>query len=285
MIKRFLFSALILVLLLSGCSVVGFNTPTPNPAVVQTRVAQVMTILPSPTSPEQALITPISSAEPTAEPVTATPEPTAVPEPTAAPTAEPVLSDYPADNLGEPTLNDAMDDPAQWPSGYTPFTEIFVSNGQLTLVGSSVMDGWRLSLQKAKNFFAEVDLEPQACSGADRYGLYFRVPNPESADQGYLFSLTCSGYYSLRKWDEPFYEMTHLIPWTESAEVNAGSNQPNKLGVLANGDLITLFINGQKVAEINDASYPEGYVGLFVGAQRTQFFTVKADNFRFWELP
>ena len=276
--------AMLGVFVLSSCSVVSLNRPTADPFVVETRVAQVLTILPTASPVPPADVTPITSAAPTEIPPTSIPEPTA--KPTIPPTVEPTaVREYPADNLGEPTFTDTMDDPNQWTTGYTPFTEIAYSGGMLDLTGSTIMDGWRLSQQQAKNFFAEIDIEPQNCTGADRYGLYFRVPNAETTDQGYLYGLTCSGYYSLRRWDGLFYEMTTLIPWTEAAQINAGPNKVNKLGVQAIDDTITLFVNGQKLVEAKDITIEKGYIGLFVGAQRTPLFTIRADNFRVWQLP
>lgn len=280
--------------LLAGCAYLPSSAPTPDAAVVNTRVAQVMTVYPTttplPTEPPTILLpADATEAAPTAEVLpTEEPTPTTTLEPEPTPTVTPDLEGDPAAYLGESTFTDIMDDPLEWPGEANQFTDIDISDGMLKLTGLTIMDGWRINRQAGVNFYADIELTPVHCRLYDRYGLYFRVPNPLVADQGYLFSVTCDGQFALRRWNARYYpsgEMFQVIPWAYSDAIHTGSGQTNHLGVLAQGEMITLFANGVKIGEATDAAYPEGNFGLFVGAQQTQFLTIQADNFRLWELP
>jgi hypothetical protein len=76
-----------------------------------------------------------------------------------------------------------------------------------------------------------------------------------------------------------------LIPWTPSPQIIKGPDQTNRLGCMAEGNKLSLYANGKLLATIEDDTYPEGGIGLFVGAVKTEGFTVLFDEVAYWELP
>lgn len=82
---------------------------------------------------------------------------------------------------------------------------------------------------------------------------------------GYGFLVYASGWYELVKWD-PLGNVTILVPLTLSSTIHTGLNQINALRVIARGDQITIFINGEQLQQITDATYSSGYTLL--GAAR-----------------
>lgn len=82
---------------------------------------------------------------------------------------------------------------------------------------------------------------------------------------GYGFLVYASGWYELVKWD-PLGNVTILVPLTLSSTVHTGLNQINHLKVIARGDQITVFINGEQLQQIIDDTYSSGSVLL--GAAR-----------------
>ncbi len=153
----------------------------------------------------------------------------------------------------------------------------------MKLTAITDLDGWRLSWPAPDNFYLEGKFQTPACSGTDHYGLMFRTPKTSGASQGYLFGITCDGKYSLRLWDDP--KMTVLIGWTASDEIIKGANEVNTLGVMADGDTLTFYINGSKVNEVTNDTFTEGIFGVFVGGDSGVDFTMWLDQIRYWDLP
>ena len=75
-----------------------------------------------------------------------------------------------------------------------------------------------------------------------------------------------------------------MIPLKSASAINTGSNQTNRLGVLAQGGKISLYANGSLVDEINDTTYTNGYFGAFVAANKTAGFRVDLEQIKLWKL-
>lgn len=303
--KWTVFFGLLLMVILSGCNFPGMQIPeaTPSDDSMATEIAKILTgtpipILISPTSQApEATKTPTATVSPTMEdlPLTSTTtatstftlvpgDETSTPTLTVSPTPTPTLSEEdPALTLGDPDWTDTMDDGDNWPTGFNEYTTIVFEDGFLKLTANKDVDGWRLSWPFLDNFYLEAEMQSPACESMDHFGLMFRVPANANANKGYLFGITCDGQYSLRRWDGQ--TMHRPVPWTEEEAINIGEGAHNKLGVWADGSTLALFINGQKVDEIQDDAYMEGSFGIFVGGNPTEDLTVWTDRIRYWSLP
>lgn len=307
-----------MLVLLSACTL-PLTTATPPPVSdsdMATRVAKILTEMPSPTSslptgelpplktevletsqPPQDATAMATSEQATEIPATAIIEPTAtatlVP-PTATLTSTPQAGftpppDNPRAKLGTATWTDTMNNGDNWPTGADKYTSINFSDGKLKLAGLTTTDGWRLvATEKLANMYLEMTVSTGNCSGSDRYGFFFRVPNAVDANRGYLYGITCDGNYSLREWDATIGskgQMTNLISWTASSAIQAGSNKTNTIGVMAVGDRMVLYANGVLLKEVSDSTFKEGSIGLFVGARETSNFTISVDEIAYWKNP
>lgn len=291
-----------MVIILAGCNLPSKAAPTPSDADMATRVAQILTSMPSPTS-QGTLLQP-TSALPTARPTdvivqveSPTPEPTTAPTATftttptstSAPAATPTLSPSdPAARLGAAAWTDNMDNGDNWPLGTDKYTALEFKDGSMRLTGLTGTDGWRLTWPKLTDFYLEASFLAPSCTGSDRYGLIVRVPNGLTPDRGYLVSFTCDGKYSLRRWNASVGtkgEMVTLIDWKESTAIKAGANQTNKMGIMAVGSRLIVYANGQLLGEAKDATFDKGYFGVFVGARQTEDLTIRVDQIRYWENP
>jgi hypothetical protein len=111
----------------------------------------------------------------------------------------------------------------------------------------------------------------------------FRSPR---ADAGYFFGVTCDGRYDLHTRDFTANTDNTLIDLVANGAIHPGSDQANRLGVLANGEKISLYANGILLQEITDSTYPDpGNFGAIVAANDTAGFTVKMDEISLWKLP
>jgi hypothetical protein len=217
---------------------------------------------------------------------------TSTPPPTLTAPASTLAAGDPRLRLGNPAFSDPMDNGNNWPSGIDPagFTSLVYNNGQMQLTSLKTRSGWRLSTYGTDltDFYVEMRISTLACKGNDRYGIYFRVPNKSLNNQGYWFGFTCDGRYALQKWDgtaSPDGVVTNLIYWTNNSAINAGSNQTNRLGVMAIGSRIYLYANGKLLAQRDDSTWLQGAFGIFVGARETSNLTILVDQVDVWRNP
>jgi len=218
---------------------------------------------------------------------TATLEPSATPAATSTqtPTASPTLgTSDPRASLGDPTWQDDFADASDWAiyeDDHTRF-EIVDNKLAMTAFNADFYNGWLLSWRKDINFYIEATGTVETCSGRDSYGLMFRAPASDKGYLGYLFGISCDGRYSLRSWDGEV--MTHILDWTPSTQLAAGSEQTHRIGVLAQGNELKLYAQGELLTTLTDTTHGEGLFGLFVSAAQTPNFTTNVEEFLYWDL-
>jgi hypothetical protein len=323
--KKLIPVLIVLVFLLSACDILG-GTATDTPmsdAQMATRVAQLLSTMttptteivfpPTPTMTSTVVILPTEeTVEPTAtmteeviELETTTPATKTTAEATGTNATETVggetegtatvtptvSSNDPASQLGTPTGTDEMTSASTWgwPTDEDQYLKVSFNNGKMLMTGLTKFAGWRLPLiGQQTNTYIELTANSGDCSGKDSYGIIFRVPVLKDPSQGYLFEVTCDGYYRLWKWDgkvSPNGLATVLVPWAQTSLINAGANQTNKLGVMVKDDKFTLYMNGEKLASATDSAFDAGFFGVFVRAGETSEYTVKFEQMRYWENP
>jgi hypothetical protein len=189
---------------------------------------------------------------------------------------------------GNPAWEDSFASGTNWPGGgffEDDHVRFEVKDGDMIMraFNANFREGWVLSWPQPTDLYLEGTFKVGDCTGQDRYGLFVRGTIPESNPIGYLFGLTCDGRYSLRSWDGE--EFTQLISWTASDKIQAGSGSTNRVGFYARGDRLILFVNSNRLAEINDDTHSEGKFGLFIGAAQTPNFTVEVEKISYWNLP
>ncbi len=234
---------------------------------------------PGSTSTTQATQPPAITATPSAPTPTSTPLAAASPT-VPAPTAT-LASGDPRLALGTPTFQDTFQNGKNWAFSPDAHSDMEVQNGKvvMTAFNADYFNSWTLAWPKLTNFYLEVTGSSNTCAGLDRYGLVFRAPD---ATQGYLVGISCDGHYALWYWDGK--EEVHLISWTSSAYIQKGAGQTNRLGIKAEGDHLSIYINGNLVGDIHDGTYTNGFFGLFIGAVQTANYTVQVSEVDYWEL-
>jgi hypothetical protein len=313
-LKTVLFVMILSVLSACTLPLTQATPPAVSDEEMATRVAKILTEMPQPTQGlPTAELPPLVTQEPTltedvvsetvaptqttaAQPAESTPtqQPTATSNvvPTVVVTSMPAFTppaNDPRTKLGSPSWTDDMDEDTYWPIGEDKYTAIVFKDGQLRLTGLTTTDGWRLAAtEQLANFYLEATISTGTCAGTDRYGLMYRVPVAREANKGYLLGVSCDGKYSLREWDATLGSkgtMTTHINWTASDAIQAGSNKMNKVGIMAVGDRLIIYINGVMVNEVKDSTFDLGSFGLFVGARETTNFTISVDEVSYWKNP
>jgi LysM repeat protein len=187
--------------------------------------------------------------------------------------------------LGSPAWVDTFSTDNNWLISRGFFTDARVEDGQFLITGLTEVDGWRLSWPRVENAYIEMTVNTGECSGGDRYGLFVNVPVDRNAPHtGNLFGVTCNGSYFLRRWDDG--SGAWLVLPTRSEHINIGPNQTNRVGILVQGERLSLYANGVLLNEIVDPTYAgEGRFGIFVGARETENFTIAVDEIAYWRVP
>ena len=301
--KLTLFSLIVLAFIIAGCNFPGYEgfSLDDSDDTMATEIAKILTGTPgeivNPPTTEETEIVPTSTVgveetEPTLEETTkpdntATPEqdtatPTQTKTPTTAPTATMADTD-PALTLGEPDWVDAMDKDTNWPTGETSYASIKFDNGYMKITTKTDNNAWYLSWPILENFYLEAKVQSPNAKGNDHIGIMFRVPDIHNNDKGYLFGINAEGEYYLLLWNSP--DMKSMINWTASDTINTGESAQNTVGIMANEGLLSFYINGEKVDEINDNAYLKGGFGIFVGGSNATNLAGWVDQIRYWELP
>ena len=273
----------------------GSATAVPEPILTTTLVptARTPTLSSTPmrTDTKAPILTNTLTFTPNTTPIlifkpTKTPTVTITPAASISQKTEYIIN--PTASLGEPDWSDPMDDGNNWPGGADRYTDIYFEDSTMMLVGIDEATGWRVAKTEIyNNFYAELVVSSGECAAGDAYGMIFRVPDLETPNQGYLFAVNCDGAYSLRRWNgkvDPGFWAT-LINWKYTDALYDGPNQTNRIGVKAVGRSLSLYINGKWVNNIYDATYGDGYIGVFVNRYKTERFTIKVDELSIWRDP
>jgi hypothetical protein len=227
--------------------------------------------------------TPEATSPPTVV-VEGTSTPTGSPTPTGAPTATLDASD-PKAGLGTPIFQDDLSSGANWSLYSNDQVEFSLGDGTLEMkaLKADFTDWWTLAGPEVDDFYVEIVGGLKECAGRDEFGLVVRSSKPDDAWVGYLFAVTCDGRYQLRIWDGE--SVTKLTPLTSSDLVGAGSNVEHRLGLRAEGDRLTMYVDGHQLGEINDTTYESGLVGVFIGSGTTPGVEGSIDSLKLWEVP
>ena len=262
--KRTILSLSVLLFVLAAC--------TPQPQVSQSEIATKVALLKGTTNPP-AVTTNGGVVQATIQ-TTEPQQPTATTTVTSTPTVQP--SD-PVAWLGAPTWRDTFSGTKNFYTTSDENITFSYSADAFSMTATNVngWHSWSLGNKRIANFYLEATFTIGNCSGNDRYGLVFRAPN---TSEGYFYGVSCQGMFGLTRWDS----MTQLIEWKPAVPLKAGPNQTNRVGVMARGTELTLYINGTEVAKINNERYTEGFFGFYIASHGTYGLNVLVQEVAYW---
>ena len=203
------------------------------------------------------------------------------PSPVATPPT--TIEGDPALVLGPPSGVENFDNSNNWTTFDSACFSSQITGGQFVMTAKGVpqFSCWEVSWPKLDNFYIETSqIMPQTCDPQDRFGLLFRAPDN---NRGYLYGFSCAGDYSLTIWDGQ--TTTTLVQPTQSAAIFKTPGAMNRMGLLAFGEDISLYVNGVYLETVVDYTFLDaGKIGYFVRAATESPFTVSYDQLRVWAL-
>ncbi len=210
------------------------------------------------------------------------------------PTAAPLSTQDPNDplaglDLSSPDYTDDFSIQDRWYSGLDDAGVRLAFEGEAFAATDKLTDLFIFysgSTRSDSNFYAEIDMTIGACAGRDGGGMAVRVDSTMDYDRSYVFEVACNGEYRLRRFIDYDTIPVVLLNWTYSDAIHKGPNATNRIGVLANGNELYLFANGELLTQnpIQDNAYSQGIYGIFASADQTPFLKVLFDNFAVWVL-
>lgn len=159
----------------------------------------------------------------------------------------------------------------------------WIEGGQyniLVKVPHQPMTSWRTQIGAFHNFRLDIDAEQLNGPDDNTYGVLFRVIDD---DNYYCFYITGNSYVGLKK--KVAGQFVVLLPELLSYYVNWG-NDANHLTVIAEGNQLEVFVNGQSHFTVTDTEFAAGGIGMMAEMRTSPGQThIVFDNIVLQELP
>ncbi|MBX3002379.1 MAG: tetratricopeptide repeat protein [Anaerolineales bacterium] len=110
------------------------------------------------------------------------------------------------------------------------------------------------------------------------FGLLCRVQGTGQTGDFYAFLISSDGYFGISKKSGDALELIGQEMMLRHPAIRLGG-EPNRIEALCAGERLALYVNGELVAETNDAEYASGQVGLLVGALEAGGSQILFDDF------
>jgi hypothetical protein len=187
------------------------------------------------------------------------------------------LPDVPLGTAGDVLLEETFDDPdSGWDLYAWDEAEVGYEAGAYQIqVHETRYDAWATSNQgiDLADFVIEVDARWVEGPLDNDYGVLVRY-QPDG-DSFYLFAVSSDGWYSVQAFRDREWES--LVDWVESDAVHQG-DATNHLKVECLGSQMRFVVNDVPLAQVEDASYRSGDVGLLAGTFDQGGVVVQFDN-------
>lgn len=242
------------------------NAPQASPTSDEVQVTEVDEGLP-PTATDEPL-PPTSTPEPTETlPPTSTPEPTETPLPTVPPS--PTLT-FTATEPPEPNFILSYEDDFSasygWPVDRLESARFHYTAGGYA-INSSVKNDIIFAVRSDAFTDVRVDVSATTKSGPldSYYGVVCRFIN---GGNYYLLAVGGDGWYGIGK--KVLSQLQFLDQGMDTENIIHTAGVPNQIRADCIKDTLTLYVNGEKMLEVQDKEFTAGAIGLAVG-NRTDF--------------
>lgn len=132
---------------------------------------------------------------------------------------------------------------------------------------------WATAGQDWRDFHLTVEATQVAGPDDNEYGVLARI---QDNNNFYRFSISGDGYYLVSKFVDG--RPTPLgANWTPSAAIRQGQ-ATNIIEVICQGRTLTLRVNGEDLARVEDSQFSHGDIGLYAGSFYESGVEVHFDN-------
>jgi hypothetical protein len=182
-----------------------------------------------------------------------------------------------ADEPGRLLFQDDFSDPSSgWNRITTTQGETNYADGVYRIfVNEPNLDIWSFPGKDFNDVRIEVDALKVGGERNNRYGIICRAA---SQDNFYTLIISSDGYYGIGKIQGQDYSLIGMEALQPSGAILKGAAL-NHLRADCVGDTLTLYVNGEQLAQVRDSSFAAGDVGLIAGTYETAGTDIRFDNF------
>jgi hypothetical protein len=171
--------------------------------------------------------------------------------------------------------SDDFSDPASgWRTESDATAEVAYRDGKMhVFIKATNRLAWAFVERGLSDFRLTVDATQAAGPDDNEYGVLVRM---KDTSHFYCFSVSGDGYYQVSKFgDEGRQAMSD--DWAASDAIHTGT-ATNRLEVICQGAQMTFLVNGVQLAQVEDADYRRGDIGLYAGTFFEPDVEVHFDN-------
>lgn len=173
--------------------------------------------------------------------------------------------------------DDFSDSGSGWRQWSSPEAVIHYQNGVLAfLINQANYDYWSLAGKNYTDVTLAVEAELINGPTDNDFGLICRFQDEYNF---YAFLISSDGYGGIVKVKDGLYQVLSSPNGLEFGKMITQGYARNQLRADCVGSRLTLFVNQQKFAEVEDTDFSMGDVGLLVGAYQMPGVEVHYDNF------
>jgi zinc-ribbon domain len=158
----------------------------------------------------------------------------------------------------------------------TDYYTDYYNNAYRITINSSMYDSWA---NPDDNVFSNVSIEVDATKNGgpddNDFGVICRY---QSVDKFYYAVISSDGYFGITK----VTSASSTLLGRDNLEASDAINQgfaTNHIRFDCNGNVLTLYVNGQQIDQQTDSDYSTGNVGLLAGTYDTPGTDILFDNF------
>lgn len=158
---------------------------------------------------------------------------------------------------------------------------VTIADGQLHVqVHQPQQLAWAAAGRSFGDFRLTVEATQQAGPANNEYGVLVRMDDDQ---RFYAFSISGDGYARVALYDNGNWTLLGS-DWTPSPAIRQGE-ATNTLTVETQGQQFTFQVNGETVAQVEDATLSRGEIGLYAGTFDEGDVSVSFDHLRVEPLP
>ncbi len=189
----------------------------------------------------------------------------------------PIVKRFLPSQSGKILFQDDFSDPSSgWNRVTTTKGQTDYADGVYRIfVNEPNLDIWSMPGRNFTDVHIEVDALKVGGERDNRFGIICRAI---SVDSFYTFIISSDGYYGIGKIKAQDYHLIGMDALQPSKAIRLGTAL-NRLRADCVGDRLTLYVNGEKLAEVQDAEYSSGDVGLIAGTYQSAGTDIRFDNF------
>jgi len=167
-----------------------------------------------------------------------------------------------------------------WPTINDTGVKISISNGQYDFtVGPRDSGLINTAAVNKSDIYAQVDVSIRDCSEGGGYGLIFRQKDTWNY---YAFILFCNSSYSvIARISGMLKAPIQTGPLPEGLLSQRGTHQ---LGVMAKGEILSIYMDGYLITEVQDNQLNSGDVALYAFSESENIIEIGFDNLEVWAI-